>query len=232
MLLSRLGRDVNDKFPARSAPLKDGSHKSFGATCCRYSDDIGHQRLRSVIVEGFTSIRFAELALNDVNVLVGANGAGKSNFTRVLGMLGRIVDGELGLYVGQSGGASALLNADPANPRQIRLQVESDAGGYSAKLIPAAGDTLIFSSETIWRHNSDERVRLGRGQQETRLTGPEPLWPYEEAALVDMLRGCRVCHFQDTSRDAPVKRLGYISDAPGHPARQHEAARTSALGRA
>jgi predicted ATPase len=38
-----------------------------------------HQRLRSVVVEGFTSIRSAVLELNDVNVLVGANGAGKSN---------------------------------------------------------------------------------------------------------------------------------------------------------
>jgi predicted ATPase len=76
-----------------------------------------------------------------VNVLVGANGAGKSNFIRALGMLGRIVDGELGLYVGLSGGASALLNTDPANPRRVGLQVESDAGGYSAELIPAAGDT-------------------------------------------------------------------------------------------
>jgi predicted ATP-dependent endonuclease of OLD family len=52
-------------------------------------------------VEGFTSIRSAALELNDVNVLVGANGAGKSNLIRALGVLGRIVDGELGLYVGQ-----------------------------------------------------------------------------------------------------------------------------------
>ena len=61
-----------------------------------------HQRLGSVVVEGFTSIHSAKVALNDVNVLVGANGTGKSNFIRALGMLGRIVDGELGLYVGGS----------------------------------------------------------------------------------------------------------------------------------
>lgn len=34
-----------------------------------------HQRLKSVGVEGFTSIRSATLALNDVNVLVGARTA-------------------------------------------------------------------------------------------------------------------------------------------------------------
>jgi predicted ATPase len=169
-------------------------------------------------VEGFTSIRSASLALNDVNVLVGANGAGKSNLIRALGLLGRIVDGELGLYVGLSGGASALLNADAVNPRQIRLQVESDAGGYSAELIPAAGDELIFSAEGTWTRSGDAARRLqksqafGAGHRETRLLSPESLGTPEDMALVEALRGCRVFHFHDTSRDAPVKQRGYVSD--------------------
>jgi predicted ATPase len=171
-----------------------------------------HQRLRSVVVEGLTSIRVAELALKDVNVLVGANGAGKSNFIRALGMLGRIVDGELGLYVGLSGGASALLNADPSNPRRVRLQVESDAGGYSAELIPAAGDTLIFSNEAFSQLGWDGLEALGRGGRESMLAESGTSSADEVGPLVETLRGCRVFHFQDTSRDAPVKRRGYISD--------------------
>jgi predicted ATPase len=163
-------------------------------------------------VEGFTSIRSATLSLNDVNVLVGANGAGKSNLIRALSVLGRMVDGELGLLVGLSGGANALLNADPAMPRRIHLEVESDAGGYSAELVSAAGDTLIFSEETIWRHDTGVTAELGRGQRETLLTVPEPLWGSEAAALVETLRGCRVFHFHDTSRNAPVKQQGYTAD--------------------
>ena len=171
-----------------------------------------HQRLKSVVVEGFTSIRSATLSLNDVNVLVGANGAGKSNLIRALGVLGRIVDSELGLFVGLSGGANALLNADPTTSRRIHLEVESDVGGYSAELVPAAGDTLIFSDETIWRHDTGVTAELGRGQRETLLTVPEPLWGQEAAALVATLRGCRVFHFHDTSRNAPVKQQGYTAD--------------------
>src|SRR5262249_3326979 len=129
-------------------------------------DRMRHQRLNSVIVEGFTSIRSATLALNDVNVLVGANGAGKSNFIRALSVLGRIVDSELGLFVGLSGGANALLSIDPAAPRLIRLEVESDAGRYIAELIPAAGDTFIFSDETIWPRDSAVVTSLGRGHRE------------------------------------------------------------------
>jgi predicted ATPase len=177
-----------------------------------------HQRLNSVVVEGFTSIQSAALALNDVNVLVGANGAGKSNFIRALSVLGRIVDSELGLFVGLSGGANALLNTGQPAPRHIHLEVESAVGGYSAALIPAAGDTLIFSAESTWTWRSDA-VRharharsLGAGQRETGLLAPGSSWAPEEVALVETLRGCRLFHFHDTSRDAPVKQQGYAAD--------------------
>jgi predicted ATPase len=171
-----------------------------------------HQRLKSVVVEGFTSIRSVTLTLHDLNVLVGANGAGKSNFIRALGMLGRIVDSELGLFVGLSGGANALLSADRGVPRLIRLGVESDAGEYTAELIPAAGDALVFSDETIWPRDTGVVTSLGRGHRETALTASEPLWVPRAAPLVETLRGCRVFHFHDTSRVAPVKQQGYIAD--------------------
>jgi predicted ATPase len=172
-----------------------------------------HQRLESILVEGFTSIRSAALTLSEINVLVGANGAGKSNFIRVLGMLGRIVDSELGLFVGLSGGANALLSADPTVPRLIRLVVESGAGSYSAELTPAAGDAFIFSREFIWPGGTGNVTSLGSGHRETALTRAEPSWAVQGAEpLIETLRGCRVFHFHDTSRGAPVKQQGYIAD--------------------
>jgi predicted ATPase len=56
------------------------------------------RELSSIEIEGHTSIRSATVSLGRLNVLVGANGAGKSNFIRALEMLGRIVDSELGYY--------------------------------------------------------------------------------------------------------------------------------------
>jgi len=40
--------------------------------------------VRWIRIEGFASIRRAEVQLGDLNVLVVANGSGKSNFIRVL----------------------------------------------------------------------------------------------------------------------------------------------------
>ncbi len=65
--------------------------------------------ISEVYVGGLTSFRDMEIDLGPLTVLVGANGSGKSNFVRALELLGRIVDGDLQLFVELSGGASALL---------------------------------------------------------------------------------------------------------------------------
>ncbi|MGH3564642.1 MAG: AAA family ATPase [Pseudonocardia sp.] len=55
----------------------------------------------------FTSIVDAAVDLGPLNVLVGANGTGKSNLVRVLELLGRLVDEELQIHVARSGRPSA-----------------------------------------------------------------------------------------------------------------------------
>jgi predicted ATPase len=77
-------------------------------------------------VEGFTSIHSASLALRDVNVLVGANGAGKSNLIQALDVLGRIVDGELAApdrvrLRWQQEGSDTALPADALSDGTLRF---------------------------------------------------------------------------------------------------------------
>src|SRR5262249_9048323 len=105
--------------------------------------------VRRIRIEGFASIRRAEVQLGDLNVLVGANGSGKSNFIRALEMLGRIVDGDLQLFVGLNGGASALLHQPTIEPR-ISISLDAALCGYDAVLTAAPNDQLIFTEETIW----------------------------------------------------------------------------------
>ncbi|GGK63448.1 chromosome segregation protein SMC [Sphaerisporangium melleum] len=176
------------------------------------------RRLRSIKIEGYTSIRSAQVELGDLNVLVGANGAGKSNFISAFALLGRIVDEELNLFVGQAGGASTLLHAGAKGKAKIRLQLDFDSNGYEAELIPAARDELIFGEERVWfrdgGHATPFDTSLGRGHRETRLGTEMP--PGEKISVahsvVDLMRGCRVFHFHDTTRGAPVKQTGYVSD--------------------
>ncbi|WP_197024230.1 AAA family ATPase [Nocardiopsis sp. CNT312] len=192
---------------------------------------MARRRLRSLTVEGLTSIRSATVELGDVNVLIGANGAGKSNFVSALAMLGRIADGDLGLFVGLNGGASGLLHQGPDRAAEIRLRaaIESDAQRnqcvsrdhgftYKATLTEARDDRLIFSGEEIIRSTGSEhplRVKGGHGESVLSEAAASAV-PSSDAealtAIADILRGCRVFHFHDTGLNAPMKRIGYAAD--------------------
>lgn len=150
--------------------------------------------LKSIEIEGLLSIRSATVRLGRLNVVVGANGAGKSNFVWAFELLGRLADQELGLFVGLNGGASDLLNDRAA---RILLAADTSVGDYEAILLAAAKDELIFGSETVRNQG------LGSGGRESGLAG--------DYAVTALLRGCRVFHFHDTGRNAPVKQ--YVSTA-------------------
>ncbi|WP_040775874.1 AAA family ATPase [Nocardia pneumoniae] len=169
------------------------------------------QPLKKIQIEGFTSIRSATVELGQLNILVGANGAGKSNFVQALALLGRIIDGELNLFVGLNGGASALLTDGDGSSR-IRLELDAEPNSYEAVLVPAANDELIFDRENIYyRGQGYDRPyskSLGRGHRESRLS-TETGGPQAGIAksVFELLEGCKVYHFHDTSADAPVKRM-------------------------
>ncbi len=67
-------------------------------------------RLDGVVVEGSKSIGHTMLKLRPLNVLIGANGSGKSNFIDAISFLRTIVQGQLERYVKQAGGADRILH--------------------------------------------------------------------------------------------------------------------------
>lgn len=174
------------------------------------------RRLRTISIKGYTSIRDAQLELGALNVLVGANGSGKSNFVSALELLGRIVDERLQVLVGISG-ASELLHDPRVN--QIELEVASGSNQYRAVLAGTRDGRMIFEEEET-RYRSpriaDWTVRsLGRGHFETALherAEEKGTGASVERYVVDMLRGTRVYHFHDTSSSAPVKKPGPTAD--------------------
>ena len=72
-------------------------------------------RLASLDLAGFRSIVHQKVAFGDRTLLIGANGAGKSNLIDFLRMLGFMLGSEHGLatFVGRFGPASALLHDGP-----------------------------------------------------------------------------------------------------------------------
>ena len=61
------------------------------------------RRLKSLTVEGFKSIKSDTIELGALNVLIGGNGVGKSNWISVFKFLREIYYKNLQIYVGVSG---------------------------------------------------------------------------------------------------------------------------------
>lgn len=173
--------------------------------------------LKSIGIKGYTSIHSASVELGRINVLVGANGAGKSNFIRTLEMLGRIVDEELNLFVGLNGGATAMFSATD-QAKRILLRLDAPPNAYEASLVASANDELIFDGERIFVHGdgyeSPWRAAIGRGQRETRLhaTVDERGDRSVAAHVIKILRGCRVFHFSEAGGKSPSARMVPTSD--------------------
>jgi predicted ATPase len=177
--------------------------------------------LDRIEIEGFKSIRQVRLDLKPLNVLIGANGAGKSNFISVFGLLRHIVEGRLQLYVAQAGGADALLHYGRKQTPELMLRLSFETSSYEAKLAPSAADSLIFALEsgmTSWGSENPQPGAIS-GQDEAKLSGHDESVLLKAGTEQDSVRSAlkriqdwRVYHFHDTSASAKVKQTGDIGD--------------------
>jgi predicted ATPase len=176
--------------------------------------------LRKLGIKGYRSIKDASLDLQSLNVLIGANGAGKSNFVSFFKLLNEMMGQRLQQYIGTSGRAQSLLHFGPKVTPQIEgeLEFQADNGTdwYSMRLFHAAGDTLVFADETLrflqTGYSTPKTVSLGAGHQETRIADEANQGEQTARVFRHMLNQCRVYHFHDTSPTARIRQSCYIQD--------------------
>ena len=99
---------------------------------------------RSITIRGFRSVRSIEdLYLRPINLLIGRNGSGKSNFLEAFVFLGAADAGELDSYVKRYGGGDKQLHFGSKTTQEIFVLTES-SGGYSmtAHYFHTADDSL------------------------------------------------------------------------------------------
>jgi predicted ATPase len=172
------------------------------------------KNLDRIEIDGFKSIREMKLELGRLNLLIGANGAGKSNLVSVFGLLNQIVEGRLQSAIAKVG-ASSLLHNGPKRTDHIRLKLAFGLNTYQAQLGFGQDDSLFFSEKTCTFDGQLIKGRrdfsFGSGHKETQL--PERAKKNGIALYVlNALRSWSVYHFHDTSPEAAAKRKGPIDD--------------------
>lgn len=178
--------------------------------------------LKKIRISGYKSLREQTIDLQPINILIGGNGVGKSNFLSFFRMLNYITSKALQLYVARVGGANTLLyyGAKSSPQFECSLTFDTKAGSnvYEAKFACAAGDTLIFLDELVsfTRTNSSAKTpkSLGSaGHKETMLDDAKvPELAKTAQVIKSIMSMWRVYHFHDTSPDARVKKKCSIAD--------------------
>jgi len=180
--------------------------------------------IKRLTIAGFKSIqRLEDFELKSLNVLIGANGAGKSNFVGLFRILRELTRQNLQVAVKKEGGADACLYMGPRVTQQLVAKLYFGNNSYEFILVPAS-DQLVFAEELFAWSKGGQGLRkfLGSGHVESELKessdepGPvtESKEPYRNEArdILDTVSNWVVYHFHDTSSIAAVRREGGIND--------------------
>ncbi len=179
--------------------------------------------LERIVLRGYKSIGKADIALRPINVLIGANGAGKSNFISLFQFMNRIVHRGMQTYVAQAGGADQILHYGRKTTERLSIELwfargNNLAHGYECTLLPTADDLLVFEDEVVYFHDRSryerpyESQRSPQVHKETHLPDWRQMGDRVASHVLTALNSWQLYHFHDTSASAKVKQTGDIHD--------------------
>jgi predicted ATPase len=174
-------------------------------------------QLDELHLTGYKSFRELALRLSPLNVLIGANGVGKSNFISLFRLLNQVVEQNFQVFVPTHGGAETFLHYGRKATPEITLQLVFGKNGYRVKWLPTVDDRLIFAEEACaffkGAYVNEYWETIGAGHQESRLKDAAQQTTFNVPQYVlKNLDSWKVYHFHDTSETASVKLPGQIND--------------------
>lgn len=174
--------------------------------------------INRLTIKGFKSIKeLNQLRLDRLNVLIGANGVGKSNFVSYFRMLGEMMELHLQKWTTNQGSADRIVSFGVKETDKVESFIEFWLNGYKFELEPTVDGGFSFASEQLFfdgPYYGRKWIPLGSGHKEAKLK--ESVKPANKGDVADYcyssIASWKVFHFHDTSDTAGVKRLGSLQD--------------------
>ena len=160
-------------------------------------------------IEGYKSIKNQHVDLSPINILIGANGSGKSNFISFFDFLNRIYNRELQEHVALSGGDDKFLHKGKKHTSHISFKVQFEEGnnGYSA-VLKSGNAGFVFTEEKLY-YQQDIGKNVGNFSEEAKIKTIDSL---RAKYIVKYLDGFRKYHFHDTSNKSAFNRSSNINN--------------------
>lgn len=167
-------------------------------------------QITRLLINGYKSIERCDLPLSGLNVLVGANGTGKSNLIGFLCLIKRVLEQRLQEAIGRAGGPDALLHFGRKKTEALKGEVFFGNNSYKFSLEPTQDNRMMFSRECLWCNMiGDSQAQSGHFESYS-LSNKNRSDVYDH--VIPAMQMWRLYHFNDTSAFATVKQLHNIND--------------------
>lgn len=163
--------------------------------------------LEKIRIKGYKSIRELDLNLRSINVLIGSNGVGKTNFISFFSLINAIYEQRLQSFSRQNG-ADRLLHYGRKQTEKIEGYLKFGSNAYSVELQPTDDDTLYIASEVShYSFRSDVYPRTNILESTIKDS------PYErDKYLKDYIQCYKIYHFHDTEKGSPLRSKARVDD--------------------
>lgn len=170
-------------------------------------------KLDKITIRGFKSIESLEdFKLGNLNVLIGANGAGKSNFVEFFRLLCAIVEQRLQTYSKKNGPSDGWFFDGPKVTKLIEADLRFGDNRYAFGLEPTDESGVLIAKEQIQYVPSGGLRTIAEGVTESRLatkkgnSGVSGSKHGVEYYVHEAISSWQVYHFHDTSMTAGMRR--------------------------
>lgn len=156
-------------------------------------------------IEGYKSIKNQNIELRPINILIGGNGTGKTNFISTFNLLRSIFGGNLQYYVSKKGSTNNLLYMGKKQTTKITLEMHFEKNGYLNKFkieLEEAQDNLIVNNAYASLHEQQWENLPPKFIDEKKV----PTW------LQILSSQFKVYHFQDAGDTSPMKDASFLHD--------------------
>lgn len=167
--------------------------------------------MNRIKIKGYKSIKDLDLELTPINILIGSNGSGKSNFLSFFTFLENIYRKNLQGYVALNGSAEKFLHKGLKKTKNIECYLKFNKNGYSFTLGNNEGH-FIFEKEGIWYDGNpyyENPINISNYNTETNIY--KTTLPPRVEYIRKYFSQVRKYHFHDTGKDSPFHKESNIS---------------------
>ncbi len=169
-------------------------------------------KLDRLTIHGFKSFEALEdFQLGDLNVLIGANGSGKSNFVEFFRLLRTIVEQRFQKYIKKYGPADGYFLNGVQYTKQIKADLYFGVNRYFFSLEPTAEGGILIDREQTQYTGGGALSTIAIGQYESSLKDRKDdrglIGSYGPNRYVwNAVSSWQVYHFHDTSMTSGMRR--------------------------